>query len=322
MTDDEFSPRFPLNNRYVQTYMASHGVRRIMDHPMDLSSRELILTTSEGVRLQGFYSARPGPAESLVVLLHGWEGSASSAYVLSAGRYLYDRGHDIFRLNLRDHGDTHHLNQGFFWATLIGEVREALDQVLRRPDVPAVSYLAGFSLGGNFALRLALSPDNGGPSLGFRHVIGVSPLMDPAKATATIDASPVIGRYFMGKWRRSLRTKQKLFPEIYDFDDMLQLGTVLDTTRAIIGKYGEFEDEVDYFGRYTLTSEKLSRAEIPMTIITSEDDPIIPVEDFRPLYDVPGLELRILSYGGHNGFIRNVHGERYYEAVMEEIFKG
>ena len=71
---------------------------------------------------------------------------------LTAARLLV-RGFDVFRLNFRDHGDTHHLNEGLFHSNRIDEVvRAAVALSERYPIRPLVA--AGYSLGGNFALRM------------------------------------------------------------------------------------------------------------------------------------------------------------------------
>ena len=112
------------------------------------------------VRLLGLYTpGRLGPGagepRGLAMLLHGWEGDSHSAYNLSMGSALVRAGYDVLRLNMRDHGPTHHLNKGLFYATLIQEVHAAAKQVGllagRRPF-----FLIGASLGANFVVRMAL----------------------------------------------------------------------------------------------------------------------------------------------------------------------
>jgi pimeloyl-ACP methyl ester carboxylesterase len=94
-------------------------------------------------------------SRGLVVLLHGWEGSARSNYILDTGGELLSRGFDVFRLNFRDHGDTHHLNPELFSSNRIEEVVEAV-ALVQQQYAPRRLAVAGFSLGGNFALRVAL----------------------------------------------------------------------------------------------------------------------------------------------------------------------
>ena len=90
-----------------------------------------------------------------MIILHGWEGSSSSAYVLAAGAYFYNRGFSVCRLNLRDHGESHHLNEGLFHGALLEETFDAVNTVARTSQNLPV-YLLGFSMGANFALRIAI----------------------------------------------------------------------------------------------------------------------------------------------------------------------
>ena len=81
------------------------------------------------IRLLGSHSRHPATVpKGLVVLLHGWEGSIDSTYMRCTGRALYRRGYDLFRLNYRDHGCSHRLNEGIFYAVLLDEVFEAVAQ--------------------------------------------------------------------------------------------------------------------------------------------------------------------------------------------------
>ena len=54
-----------------------------------------------------------------------------------------------------------------------------------------------------------------------------------------------------------------------------------------------------------MAGDRLKGLHIPATILTSRDDPVIPVAAFDQL-DLPAnVELDIANYGGHCGFIRD-----------------
>ena len=131
--------------------LASTGWRRgrLMRQaaPLTAAAREVLLDCGEGVRLQCFISAPSHGVGAPVVLLHGWEGSATSLYVLSLARQLFERGLEVVRLNLRDHGDTHHLNQELFHSCRLPEVVGAV-AALQRLLGGRPLQLVGFSLGG------------------------------------------------------------------------------------------------------------------------------------------------------------------------------
>jgi len=319
MTDFEsfVPPRF-LRNTYVQTILASSRIRTLGRNRMVDAEREIIFETTAGVRLQGFLSPVENHAKGIVVLLHGWEGSSRSTYVLSTGRFLYRRGYAILRLNFRDHGETHHLNEGLFYATLLDEVWEAVARGAERvPHFPA--YLVGFSMGGNFALRIARRCAEQ-PIYNLKHVVAVSPGLNPATSTEAIDNNFLMKSYFLKKWRNSLRLKEATYPEIYDFTHLWPLQTVKEMTDWMVERYSPFKNTKEYFKSYELTGDALKNTTVPTTMIISADDPIIDIEDFQGLELNDALELIIHQYGGHNGFISGFPFSTWYEQKLLDIF--
>lgn len=318
-TFEKFEPAPYLRAPMVQTTIASLKLLTWGKNAMKAAAREIIFSTPEGIRLQAYHSPQPfGHEKGLVILIHGWEGSAESAYILHAGRWFFDRGYSVVRLNLRDHGESHGLNSGLFYATLLDEVKDAVSQAARmaghRP-----AFLVGFSLGGNFALRIAASglPPS---AKNLRHIAAISPVLDPRKATAAIDANPLIRSYFLKKWRKSLRKKQRLFPNLYDFTDVLSLNSCGKITEALITTYSAYRNAGDYFSRYALTGTRPLEFRIPPVIIAAADDPIIPVEDFKCLHIDDAAGLIIHPHGGHNGFVQNLLQPRWYERFLAERF--
>ena len=320
MKTEGFNPPFYLRSTIAQTMLASSGIRRWGKNPMLEVAREVILNPIEGVQLQGFYSPQlSGKVKGLVMLLHGWEGSVNSAYILGTGRFLYNNGFSVFRLNYRDHGDTHHLNPGLFYAVLLDEVFNVVRQVSEY-EQKLPFYLIGFSMGGNFALRIARKCA-GSPIENLSHVMSISPVLDPEKSTYAIDDVPLLRKYFRKKWSRSLQKKQQCFPELYDFNDVLVLESITEMTELMIERYSEYENVSLYFRDYAVLKDALANLTVPTTIITAGDDPIIPVDDFYALKLNSSTELIVHQYGGHNGFLENLSGRAWYERKMLEVFR-
>lgn len=252
------------------------------------------------------------------MLLHGWEGSVDSAYILSTGKFLYNKGFSIFRLNYRDHGDTHHLNTGLFYAVLLDEVYNAV-RLVSESEGELPFFLVGFSMGGNFALRVARKCGENAIS-NLSHVVSISPVLDPEKSTRAIDDFYLIRRYFLKKWQRSLKKKQGYFPDRYDFSEVLSLNTIAGMTDWMIERYSDYENASVYFGHYALLNDALGDIPARTTIITAKDDPIIPVDDFYNLKTNSLTDLIVHRYGGHNGFLETWSGKAWYEQKMIEIF--
>jgi len=316
---EAFIPPFYLRSTFAQILLASSRIRAWGENSLLGAAQEVILNPIGDVRLQGFYSRQSvGQTKGTVMLLHGWEGSVNSAYILGTGKFLYNHGYSVFRLNYRDHGDTHHLNPGLFYAVLLDEVFNAVRQVSEyERELPF--YLAGFSMGGNFALRIARKCVEA-PIHNLAHIVSISPVLDPEKSTCAIDDVYLLRYYFLRKWQRSLKKKQICFPNLYDFSDVFALDTITEMTDVMIERYSDYGSASDYFRGYAVLDEALEDVDIPTTIVTAQDDPIIPVEDFYQLKLSSQIELIIHRYGGHNGFLESLSGKAWYERKMLEIF--
>jgi predicted alpha/beta-fold hydrolase len=318
-TTDGFEPPLLLRNAHVQTVLASSKIRTLGANTMRDVAREKIIETADGTRLLGYYSAQnDGRTKALAILLHGWEGSTDSTYLLRCGKSLYANGYDIFRLNFRDHGDSHHFNTGIFYAVLLEEVFQAVLQAAGFSNGRPV-FLIGFSLGGNFVLRILKKCVNV-PIKNLCHSVSISPVLNPQKSTENVDGIPYIRKYFLAKWWRSLRKKQALFPQVYDFTDVMGVKTIQGLTDALLEKYSDFPTAQAYYDAYALMGTAIADINIPTTIVTAEDDPIIPVKDF---YDLePGEHIRLLihPHGGHNGFITGFKLQSWYENMIIRLF--
>lgn len=307
-----FSPGPWARSPHLQTIFASLKFRLKGRNEMEECARPVILNGAAGSRLLGLLSTRRD-AKGLVLLIHGWEGSSGSTYMLSTGLAVFRHGYDVLRLNLRDHGESHHLNPGLFHGALIEETHNAVREAAAFSG-PRPVFIVGFSLGANFAFRVAIRHSLC-PVPNLRRVFGISPALDPHLATLSIDRS-IYRRYFLKKWKRSLVKKQRLFPEHYDFTEILSLDSCMVMTKAIMPAYSSFTDHLDYFRSYTLERAGFAGLQVPVTAIASEDDPIIPVGGLLELDGVGNLNLSIQKYGGHCGFLDPFPFGCWYERLI------
>ncbi len=312
----QYRPPRWLRNPHLQSMLASSGVRlrrglRLLAGS-GAATDELILDGGEGVRLQAWHSRLPGRRPiGMALLLHGWEGSAESSYMRMTAARMLEQGFDVVRLNFRDHGDTHHLNPGIFHSCRIDEVVHAAADVARRfAGVPLVA--AGYSLGGNFVLRLALhAPAFGVP---LRHVASVCPVLDPALTMDSIERGPAMyDWYFRRKWTGSLRRKRALFPELAHVDDAVLKQDIRALTGWLVERHTGFDSLQAYFDGYSIAGPRLAGLQVPADILMAEDDPVIPFSSFRHWRLPPQARLEIARWGGHCGFIENLRGDGFSE---------
>jgi uncharacterized protein len=313
--DDNFRPGRWLRSRHLQSMLASTFWRRarVVRHaaPLVAASRELLLDCGAGVRLQCFHSSPAHSSGRPVVLLHGWEGSAESLYVLSLAQQLFEQRFEVVRLNLRDHGETHHLNRELFHSCRLPEVVGAVRALQQHfPGKPL--QLVGFSLGGNFMLRVAAQGRVAG--LNLARVIAVSPVLDPTATLAALQSGTgIYEQYFVRKWLRSLRKKQAAWPGSYDFSALERMRDLKLMTAELVHDYSEFATLEDYLNGYAITGERLAPLEVPASILTSLDDPLIPAAGLTQRARPAGLSLTVTRYGGHCGFFENLRGPTWLE---------
>jgi predicted alpha/beta-fold hydrolase len=294
------------------------------------NTQEMILDCGNNVRLLGYYNSHSDkdkdaelntnkPKKSLVILLHGWEGDSESTYVLSASKRLFDQGHDIFRLNFRDHGNSLHLNRELFNSTRLSDVTGAMVAIQKQLKYDNY-FLAGFSLGGNFTLRTTIAQTE--HDYRIDRAVAVCPLICPNDTmNALASGLSFYEQYFVKKWKRTLADKTKHFPE-YDYTDKLKdLKTLKHVNELFIPGYTPFDNSETYFDAYHLKDKRLEKITSPTTIITSLDDPIVrhhmlPRENLSDK-----LSLEITQYGSHCAYLKNYRLHSWADDRLEQLFQ-
>jgi len=300
-----FRPPAALRSAFLQSTLGSLPplgalIRRRAAALLSVA-QPVLLDCGRQVRLQGFYSPARAAAPRLAVLLHGWEASAQSSCVLSLAAELHARGFGVLRLNLRDHGDTHHLNREIFHCCRLPEVVGAVQAIAAR-HASAALYLAGFSLGGNFVLRVAADP---GMPAAVRAVAAVCPVLDPAATLVALERGmPLYRRYLVARWSRSLRRKQRAWPGVHDFRRLIRLADLRSMTAAMVQTHTEYRHIDQYLAGYAITGTRLAALRVPAQVLLADDDPLVPVADAVRLARSAHLHLWHSRYGGHCGFLR------------------
>ena len=301
------APRL-LANPHVQTIVSSVGRRWLLPRREAgfIAQERKDIIDIDGIKLAVYLNTRPD--RPLVMIIPGWLGCHGSSYVLSGAAALWRAGFSVARINLRDHGFTADLNEGLFNSALLDEVIGLVDDLTTYYG-QGTSGLIGHSLGGNFALRLAKARPN-------LKVLAVCPAIDPSATIYRIDQSPIYQRYFINKWRSIWREKQAAFPHRYNFSEPLSLSSVSATTDYFVHHHTEFQSTQHYFDAYDLRGDTLK--DVKATVITADDDPIIPREQYQGLPD--SLRLIHTPQGGHGAYIENWALESWIDRFAVDHF--
>src|SRR5215204_476540 len=90
----------------------------------------------------------------LLILLHGLEGSSAAHYMRGIADKAFARGFNVIRLNQRNCGGTEHLAAGLYHSGLTHDADVVVREAVAQDGISQI-VIAGYSLGGNLALKLA-----------------------------------------------------------------------------------------------------------------------------------------------------------------------
>lgn len=322
-----YCPPRIYRNGHSNTLAAASTVRKAyaqqVSQPLRKQSESLTLELSNAVRLQGLLNgsqiSKP-EQRPLVMILHGWLGCANSLYLLPLASALHQKGFNVFRLNLRDHGGTQHLNKELFHSCRLEEVLQATEAI--QQQVPHSDfYLIGFSLGGNFALRIGAQAYK--HHLEIKKIFSICPVMDPSNALNKMETMlNIYTAYYLRRWKNMLRKKHQLFPDDYDLQSINQQGSLIGMTEHLLLQYTEFDSVENYLNGYSIIGAKLKPLTIPSEVFIAEDDPVIPARDREKLYATASLKLNLTQFGGHCGYLKGLFNMNWVdEQIIRQLTK-
>jgi predicted alpha/beta-fold hydrolase len=303
LEETPFIPHPAIKNAHAQTISAYFIPRRAK--LLSRNDEPRIFDLSAGVRLLARCSWQQDRASSPTLLIvHGLEGSADSAYMLGTAEKALSAGMNVIRLNLRNCGGTHHLTPAIYHAGLTDDIRQIVDELTARDRLREI-YLVGFSLGGNIMLKLAGEYSGAAPD-SIRGVIAVSPSLDlPSCADAIEMRSNLLYHLsFLWSLKSSMRRKARLFPDRYDASRLDGVWSIRQFDDAYTAPLAGFRNVADYYSRASALP-LIRHISLPTLIIHSKDDPFIPFAPFENGEIAANSNIKLLApdHGGHVGFV-------------------
>jgi hypothetical protein len=300
-----FQPRFL--NGHVQTLYAWLGRRRFPRLPPPVP-RLFEVAADARVLADCHWQARPD-AHPTLVLLHGLEGSSHAHYMAGAADKAWAAGWNVVRLNQRNCGGTEHLSRGLYHSGLTDDPRSVIRELVGRDRIGAIA-VAGYSLGGNLALKLAGELGDAAPPE-LRAVCAVSPTIDLAVCVRALER-PSNYAYqwnFVRHLKARMRRKAAAFPGDFPLEPLRRVRTVRQFDETYTAPHHGFRDADDYYHRASAL-RVADRIRVPTLVLTAEDDPFVPVDPFRDpaLAANPAVTVAVTVHGGHCAFVERAQG--------------
>jgi predicted alpha/beta-fold hydrolase len=257
-----------------------------------------------------------------VLLLHGLEGSSEAHYMAGMADKAWARGFNVVRLNQRNCGGTEHLSRGLYHSGLTADPRFVLTE-LRDRDGLGVFGVAGYSLGGNLAIKLAGELGAGDlPEVGA--FCAVSPVLELEACVRAIERRE--NRAYEWNFCRNLqgrmRRKARRFPELFDLSGLWRIWSIRAFDERYTAPHHGFDGASDYYHRAS-AMRVIDRVARPALILAAADDPFVPAEifDAESLRANPHITTIVTPHGGHCAFVEPANGyDGYYaERVVVEF---
>jgi predicted alpha/beta-fold hydrolase len=266
---------------------------------------ERLFAVAPDTRVLAHCHWQPDRASSpALVALHGLEGSSSAHYMRGLASKAWARGFNVVLLNQRNCGGTEHLGPGLYHSGLTSDAAHVLRELVDADGVPAV-VVAGYSLGGNLALKLAGDfGDTPPPEL--RAVCAVSPVMDLARCVDALERRQNVVYHwnFVRGLKGRMRRKARCHPGRFALELLDGIRSVRQFDEVYTAPHFGFQNASDYYHRAS-AMRVVDRIRVPALILTAEDDPFVPVAPFRDpaVTGNPHIRVVVTRHGGHCGFV-------------------
>jgi len=300
--DSAFVPARGLSMGHVITIYAWARGRTYPGLPAP-ETRLIRVDAESQVRADCFWQPERTASPTLLCL-HGLEGSSEKHYMRGLAHKALRRGWNVVLLNQRNCGGTEHLTPGLYHSGLtadpIAVIRAlASDERLNRFSV------AGYSLGGNLAIKLAGElPDH--PDLPVVSVAAVCPTIDLALCSDALNwrQNLLYQLNFLKGLKARMRRKALAFPGRYDLAPLDAIRTIRQFDDTYTAPSHGFGTAARY---YELASavRVVDRITVPALIIAAKDDPFVPVSQYQGAVIRSNSNVRVSlhNHGGHCGFV-------------------
>jgi len=301
MTTTSFVPRPRLRRGHLMTFYCWAAPRKLQ---LPAPEERIFQVTPDTQVLAHCYWQPNRHASGTLLALHGLEGSSTAHYMRGLAHKALQAGLNAILLNQRNCGGTEHLGPGLYHSGLTEDAALVIKELASRDGLDRV-VVAGYSLGGNLALKLAgeNSPD-ALPAL--KAVCAVSPVVELAECVSALERREnfIYQWNFVRNLKGRLRRKALSYPGRFPLDKLPRIRTIREFDEIYTAPHFGFRDAADYYHR-AAAMRVIDRIRIPALIISAADDPFVPDALFTnpKLRENRNIRVIVTEHGGHCGFL-------------------
>ena len=294
-----FSPTLPFKNGHFNTMYRPLFTKDICSY-----TRKRITTwDADFIDLDFSFVG----SKTLVLLIHGLEGSSKSRYIASTSNHLNKKGLDTVCFNLRSCSGEDNLLLSTYHSGKTEDVAFVIAHLLENYNYDNI-VLVGFSLGGNLTLKyLGEYQEKLSPRI--KGGIAISVPVDITSAEQEMDKikNKLYVEIFFKTLKNKILEKAHKFPEYPLNKDKLFKATKFKHLEKLytVPVFG-FESPEDYWKKAS-SKPYLLKIDRPTLLVNAKDDTFLSSACYptKAALQSKNFYLEITDYGGHCGFIQS-----------------
>ena len=295
-----FHPHPLLRNAHAQTlfafYVRPSGIRyQARRHNVPLPDGDTIV-------LHDDCPATWKAGDRTVLMVPGLGGWYQSPFMSRVAAKLNAAGFRTFRMDLRGFGAGYRLARFPGHAGRSEDSAAAVNKIAElSPNSPVT--VVGFSMGGNIVLKM-LGETGTDALANLDSCIAVSPPIDLLHCSTHMlrPVNRIYGRSFVSALLKHVKRHRPFIEEVRQIALTPRPKTLMEFDDRFTAPLSGFVDVHDYYTKCS-ASPRMGRIALPVLIITSADDPMIPVSIFDAASLSSSTDLVVTDKGGHLGFV-------------------
>ena len=244
-------------------------------------------------------------SKTIVLLIHGLEGSSNSHYMVSASQMLNNNGFDAVCMNLRGCSGEDNLLLQTYHSGKTDDIKFIIEYLIENYQYKNIA-IVGFSLGGNMTLKYLGEFANELPTQ-VKGGVAVSVPIDLTSAQAEMNKlkNKIYMQEFMRTMKIKLLQKKEKFPDFKLDKKLLYKATKFRhiEKQFTVPVFG-FKSSEDYWTKASC-KPYISKIKTTALLINAKDDSFLSKEcyPFKEAENSNNFYFMQPDYGGHVGFI-------------------
>lgn len=311
----DFNPSLPFKNAHFNTMYRPLFMKDTINY------KRKRVTTWDADFIDLDFSIKG--SKSLVLLIHGLEGSAYSNYMITTSNYLNKDGFDTVSMNLRSCSGEDNLLLKTYHSGKTDDVDFIIKHLIANYNYQNI-IIVGFSLGGNLTLKY-LGEYNDIPTQ-VKGGIAVSVPIDLTSSQAEL--IKLKNKIYLNEFIKSIKLKMlekaDKFPDFNLNKELLFKATKFRhlEKQYTVPVFG-FKNSEDYWQKAS-SKPYIPKIKAPTLLINSLDDSFLSKEcyPFDEAENSSKFHLLTPNYGGHVGFISSFSDqEKWIEKNITHFIK-